>query len=110
VAHGAKDMRANSNSGRQTELPDHVYLITVDGEWPVTAVAADHPSLPDRIERAVQSRVANGPQRDIRKVHVWRVPVMQATEVELVPAKVLPASISEIGPTRTKPQGRPTEQ
>lgn len=89
-------MKITTDSGYQAELPEYVYLITVNGEWPVSAIAADHPSLPDRIHREIQRRVLTGPQRRINSVHVWRVPVMQATEVQLVPEKTIPAELRDL--------------
>lgn len=100
-------MKTTNYSGKLTELPDHVYLVTVDGEWPVTAIAADHPSLPDRLQQIVEKRVSEGPQRNVNSVHVWRVPVIQCVEVELVPKQILPAQIKVPGEVQFTPVSCP---
>jgi hypothetical protein len=79
-----------------TKLPEYVYLITVDSEWPVSAIAGDHSSVAQLIEAEIQRRCQsqNVPNRGY--VHVWRVPVQlacsaassaawDATEMELLP-------------------------
>jgi hypothetical protein len=92
-----------------TKLPEYVYLITVDSEWPVSAIAGDHPSVPELIEAEIQRRCQsqNVPNRGY--VHVWRVPVQlacsaasstawDATEMELLPAAVVKPSLREKPP------------
>ena len=74
------------------KLPELVYLITVKSEWPVSAIADDHSTTPERVEREVERRCrsANVPHRSY--VHVWRVPVKDAVEMELMPrAEVKPS-------------------
>jgi hypothetical protein len=86
-----------------TKLPEFVYLITVDSEWPVSAIADDHSSVPELIEAEIQRRwwSQNVPNRGY--VHVWRVPVQDATEMELLPAAVVRPSLRE------KPQKQKAE-
>lgn len=76
-----------------SKLPEFVYLVTVEGEWPVTAIAGDHPSAIDRVADAVKRRAdnAHGFTADVR---VWRVPVTEAVQMKLTPATVLPASLA----------------
>lgn len=73
------------------KLPEYVYLITVDGEWPVTAVAGDHPGAIDRVAAAVKRRTGNarGFSSDIR---IWRVRVTEPAEMKMTTATVVPAS------------------
>jgi len=77
------------------KLPEFVYLVTVDSEWPVSAIAGDHPSTPDLVEREVERRCqsANVPHRSY--VHVWRVPVENAVEMELLPSATVRPSLRE---------------
>jgi len=75
------------------KLPEHIYLVTVEGEWPVTAIAGDHPSVIDHVASAVKRRTDNAAGFADARVHVWRVPVTGAVEMELTPPQVLPASV-----------------
>ena len=77
-----------------SKLPEFVYLITVDSEWPVSALAGDSTdgAMAERIEHVVERRCRseNVPHRSY--VHVWRVPVKDAVEMELLPrAEVKPS-------------------
>jgi hypothetical protein len=80
---------------RRPEI-EFVYLVTVDSEWPVTAIADDHPSTPDRIERAVQDRKQGRPLGH-HGVRVWRARLADLTEVEFVPAHIIPPEIKDMG-------------
>lgn len=73
-------------------LPEVVYLITVDGEWPVSAFAEDHPSTADRVEVGVAHRMKDAPSRCI---HVWKADLVNVREVDLMPATTIRAKIVE---------------
>jgi hypothetical protein len=79
------------------EMPEFVYLITVDGEWPVSAIAADHISTPERIEREVERRGKGSSwgSQSRQRVHVWRVKVEYVQEVYLMPTTTVKASLRE---------------
>jgi len=74
------------------ELPEFVYLITVDGMWPVSAIADCHPSTPEQVEREVRRRTSD---RSILQAHVWKCRLADVQEVTLVPAAVVPPSLKE---------------
>ena len=79
-----------------TALPEFVYLITVDGTWPVSAVADDHPVTAERVEAEVRRRTSGADTpRSTTHAHVWRVPVKDAAEMELVPASTIKPSLKE---------------
>lgn len=76
------------------DLPEFVYLITVGGEWPVSAIAGDHPSAPERIAQEIDRRrksAVHGISAD--RFHVWRVPVRDAVEMDVLPRQVVPPSL-----------------
>jgi hypothetical protein len=77
------------------KLPEFIYLVTVDSEWPVSAIADDHPSTAERVEREVERRCQSGNVPHRSYVHVWRVPVAGAVEVELLPSAVVRPSLRE---------------
>jgi len=79
------------------DLPEYVYLITVDGEWPVSAIASDHPSIADIVESEVKRRVGTvGDVNDRRhRVHVWKGRLVDGVEVDLMPATTVRASLRE---------------
>ena len=64
---------------------EFVYLVSVYGEWPVSAIADDHSSTPNRIEDEVNRRreSGNGP------VRVWRARIDDLIELELIPARTV---------------------
>ncbi len=76
-----------------TKLPEFVYLVTVDNEWPVSAIAGDHPSVIDWVAAEVKRREASANAAYPQMVHVWRVPVADAVEVEISQPAVVPASM-----------------
>lgn len=77
------------------KLPEHIYLVTVEGEWPVTAIAGDHPGVIDHVAAAVKRRTENASGFSA-SVRVWRVPVTGAAEMELTPPQMLPASVKPV--------------
>ena len=78
------------------ELPEFVYLITASSEWPVSAIADDHPTTPRRVAAEVERRMQSGNCPTIDYIHVWRVPVRDAVEMKLVPEERIPASLREV--------------
>lgn len=78
-----------------SKLPEFVYLITVSSEWPVSAIADDHPATADRVEDEVKRRMESGNVPNRSYVKVWRVPVRDAVEMDLMPAATVRASLRE---------------
>jgi len=76
------------------DLPEFVYLITVDTEWMVTALADDHPSIAERVDREVQRRCANANYPPAR-AHVWKARLADVCEVDLMPAATVRPSLRE---------------
>jgi hypothetical protein len=83
------------------KLPEFVYLITVSSEWPVSAIADDHPTTAERVETEVERRMKSGNIPDRSYVKVWRVPVRDAVEMDLMPAAVVRPSLREKLPLRS---------
>jgi len=77
------------------ELPEHVYLVTVDGEWPVSAIADDHPSIAATIELAVDRRAHSQNVSNRAQVHVWKARLVDCREVDLIPATTTEPQIRE---------------
>jgi hypothetical protein len=76
------------------DLPEYVCLVMVEGEWPVSAIADDHPSMAERIEAEVWRRTGGAsPPRSTAHAHVWRVRVADAVEMELLPAQIVKPSL-----------------
>lgn len=76
------------------ELPGYVYLVTVEGEWPVSAIADDHTSTPERVADEVARRTSgSSPPRSTAHAHVWRVQVIEAVEMDVVPAQTVKPSL-----------------
>ena len=78
-----------------TKLPEFVYLVTVDSEWPVSAIADDNPATAERVEDEVARRCKSGNVPNRSYVHVWRVPVSGAVEMDLIPSAAVRASLRE---------------
>jgi hypothetical protein len=76
------------------ELPEFIYLITVETQWMVSAIAGDHPNTPERVVAEVERRSGTAPGSDARGgTHVWRVPVAGAVEMDIVPGEVIKPSL-----------------
>ena len=75
-------------------LPGYVYLIMAEGQWPVAAVAGDHPGAPDEVLAAVAARsgTAGAP------VRVWKVSLAGAVPVDAIPPREVPAELAERPP------------
>lgn len=74
-------------------LPEFVYLITIEGEWPVSAVAGDHPSTADLIGAEIKRRTSGQNPRSTTHARIWRIPVTEATELRLVPERRVQATL-----------------
>lgn len=79
-----------------TELPEFVYLVTVDIEWPVSAIA-DGPYVAETVEREVWLRGESGNVYDSRQVHVWKARLTDVVEVDLLPSATTRPSLRERG-------------
>jgi hypothetical protein len=67
-----------------------VYLIICESQWPVEAIAHDHPSaLQSAAEKAQELRKKDTTTR------VLRIPVRDAVEMEIVPKQIIQASLKE---------------
>lgn len=60
---------------------EFIYLVTVDGEWPVSVLADDHPNTVSRIEYEVNRRT-----EPFNNVRVWRAKITDLAEMELIPS------------------------
>lgn len=77
------------------DIPEFVYLVTVDGEWPVSAIADCHPTTPESVEREVKRRSESGNVWHAGQVHVWKCRLTDVREVDLLPAAVVRPSLRE---------------
>lgn len=78
-----------------TELPEFVYLVTVDTEWPVSVIPDDHPSTAERVERVVQQRSESANVYHPGQIHVWQARLTDVREVDLLPSTTVRASLRE---------------
>ena len=79
-----------------SDLPEFVYLVTVDGEWPVSAIALDNPGIiAIVVEREVERRRKSGNVWHPGQVHVWKARLTDMLEVDLMPATTVRASLRE---------------
>lgn len=78
-----------------TDLPEFVYLVTVDGTWPVSAVADCHPSTPRVVADLVEKRIEGKDPDARRRVHVWKARLTDVREVDLVPAQTIGPELRE---------------
>jgi hypothetical protein len=79
-----------------TDLPEFVYLVTVDGEWPVSAIADCHPTTPESVEREVKRRTSGGlVPRSTAHAHIWKCRLADVREVDLLPAASVKPSLRE---------------
>lgn len=78
------------------ELPQYVYLVTVDTEWPVSAIADDNPAIiAGRVEREVARRSASGNVWRDGLIHVWKARLADIREVDLMPSATVKPSLRE---------------
>jgi hypothetical protein len=77
------------------EIPEFVYLVTVDAEWPVSAIADDHPSIAERVEDVVTRRRKSENVYRPDQVHVWKARLTDVREVDLLPAATTRPSLRE---------------
>lgn len=70
-----------------TDLPEFVYLVSVDTEWPVSVVVDYGDSLTaGRVEDVVVSRRKSDNVSWPGQVHVWKARLTDIREVDLLPA------------------------
>lgn len=80
------------------DIPEYVYLVTVDSEWPVSALADDHPLIADRVELEVSRRRALGNVSgcvSLSRVRVYRARLVDVVEMDLEPTRTVGASLRE---------------
>lgn len=77
-------------------IPEFVYLVTVDGEWPVSAIADDHSTTAERVEAEMKRRTSGAqPPRSTTHAHVWKCRLADAREVDLLPTTTVKPSLRE---------------
>lgn len=75
-----------------TRLPEHAILIMTDGQWDAAVFPGDHPNLDaEVVAEAERRKQAVAPE----KVHVYRVPLAGAAEIDAVPAHQVPAALAD---------------
>lgn len=74
---------------RGVELPRNVYLVKVDGEWPIDVVAEDGGAerLAERLDEIVKNRSMSAGGAGRKCVRVFRARIGDFEEVEVVPAR-----------------------
>lgn len=79
------------------DLPEFVYLITMESQWPVTAVVDyGDAGTARRVEEIVDERVKSGYAGTRRnQVHVWKARLADVREVDLVPAQTIGPELRE---------------
>lgn len=79
-----------------TELPEFVYLVTVDIEWPVSVVVDYRDTLTaERVEHEVARRRESGNVYRPDQVHVWKARLTDVREVDLMPTTTVRASLRD---------------
>jgi len=78
----------------QPKLPEFVYLVTVDTEWPISAIA-DGSYAAEHVEREVNRRAGSGNVWHRSQVHVWKCRLDDVHEVDLMPTTTVRASLRE---------------
>lgn len=76
-----------------SRLPEHAYLIMTEGEWEWAAVPGDHPNATAEVVAESERRKAGG-----GVVHVWRVPLAGAAEIDAIPAHPVPPALADRPP------------
>lgn len=77
------------------DLPEFVYLVTVDSEWPVSAIADDHPSVAGAVEDVVERRRKSPNVMRREQIHVWKARLTDVREVDLMPAATVRPTLRE---------------
>ncbi len=75
------------------EIPEFVYLVTVDNEWPVSALAADHPAIAERVAMEVDRRARSANVYHGNQVKVWRARLTDVRRVDLMPSATVRPSL-----------------
>lgn len=79
-----------------TKIPEFVYLVTVDTEWPVSVIIDYGPqTTPEAVAHEVGRRL-KGWRPD--QVKVWRARLTDVREVDFIPATVVPPSLTLLEP------------
>ena len=78
-----------------TKIPDFIYLITVDSEWPVSLIA-DNETVAASVEREVHRRASSGNVSHPGQVKVWKARLTDVVPVQLNPAKTVGPSLTEV--------------
>lgn len=68
------------------ELPEFVYLVTVDTEWPISVVVDYGHDAADHVARVVDQRGASANVWRSGQVHVWKARLTDMREVDLMPS------------------------
>jgi hypothetical protein len=80
-------------------VPEFVYLVTVDGEWPVSALADDNPGITaERVAAEVERRARSANVWRPDQVKVWRARLADVQPVDLMPATTVRPSLRVAGP------------
>lgn len=69
-----------------TKLPEFVYLVTVDTEWPISVVVDYGNAVADDVARVVDQRGASANVYQVGQVHVWKARLSDIREVDLMPS------------------------
>jgi hypothetical protein len=75
-------------------VPEFVYLVTVDNEWPVSVIADDHPTITAELVAAeVDRRAKSGNVCHGSQVKVWRARLTDVQKMDLMPAATVRPSL-----------------
>jgi len=75
-------------------MPEYVYLVTVDNEWPVSAIADDSgPAIAERVAAEVDRRAKSGNVWRGNQVKVWRARLTDVRKVDLLPSAIVRPSL-----------------
>ena len=79
-----------------TKVPEYVYVVTVDVEWPVSVIVDYGDSqTAEQVEREVARRRESANVYHDGQVHVWRARLAEVREVDLMPSTLVRASLRE---------------
>jgi hypothetical protein len=77
-------------------IPPFVYLVTVDTEWPISAILDDHPTLTAmRVEDEVTRRRRSTNVARPEQVRVWKARLVDIHEVDLLLSTTVGPSLCE---------------
>lgn len=76
------------------KIPEFVYLVTTDTEWPVSVIVDYGDStVADRVASEVERRATSQNVLRPDRVKVWRAKLADVCEVDFTPATVVPPSL-----------------